>query len=138
MKERAFIDAVHRVLPKDIHRQSMTLGSQSFAGTPDYYYDWMLDLWVEYKVLRKDDHFPRVLPEDALPSELQRQWLGRRFAAGGNAVVAVGLKIKGRAHGFLLETPDEWSTRHPMEWYKSRIMPVQELAQRFILRLSVL
>ena len=106
------------------------------GGTPDYYYDHERDLWVEYKALRTDDHFPRVLPEDALPTPLQRQWLDRRFAAGGNAVVAVGLKLKGRVHGFLLETPEQWATKHPVEWYRPKLQPVSELCKLLLNKLK--
>lgn len=136
MKERAFIDAVHRQLPREVYRQGMTMASMTTGGTPDYYYDYKRDLWVEYKALRQDDHFPRVLPEDALPTPLQRQWLNRRFAAGGNVVVAVGLKLKGRAHGILLEDPDQWSTRHPIEWYQPRVLSLQTLCDLLLKRLS--
>lgn len=135
MKERAFIDAVHRHLPQEVHRQSMTLGAQSYAGTPDYYYDYQRDLWVEYKAFDRDDHFYSTLPERCLPTALQRQWLDRRYAAGGNAVVVVGLKLNGRAHGFFLEGPQEWSIRHPETFYRPRIMPVSEIAARLFKRL---
>ncbi len=136
MKERAFIDAVHRQLPKQVHRQSMTLGSQSYAGTPDYYYDHELDLWVEYKAFRRDDHFYSTIPEEALPTALQRAWLDRRYAAGGNAVVVVGLKLNGRAHGFFLETPEQWSTRLPATCYRSLVMPVASIADAMLKRIS--
>lgn len=137
MKERAFIDAVHRHLPKEVHRQSMTLGSQSYGGTPDYYYDLQADLWVEYKAFDRDDHFYSTIPDKFLPTALQRAWLDRRFAAGGNAVVVVGLKLNGRAHGFFLETPQEWSTKLPAEIYKPRVMPVVKIAERLLSKISM-
>lgn len=114
----------------------MTSASMTTGGTPDYYYDLELDLWVEYKALSSDDSLPALIPERALPTVLQRAWLDRRFANGGNAVVAVGLKVKGRAHGFLLETPEQWSTRWPREWYQPRIIPVSQLATNLYTRLQ--
>lgn len=123
-------------MPTDVFRQGMTAVTTTAGGTPDYYYDLKHDLWVEYKALRQDDHFPRILPEDALPTPLQRQWLDRRFAAGGNAVVAVGLKLKGRVHGFLLENPEQWSTRHPLEWYQPKLLPVSQLLSKMLVRLA--
>lgn len=135
MKERAFIDAVHRQLPSFVHRQSMTLGSMTTGGTPDYYYDHERDLWVEYKAFDRDDHFYSTIPEKFLPTALQRAWLDRRFAAGGNAVVVVGLKLNGRAHGFFLETPEEWSARHPAEWYRPKILDMRALSSALLSRL---
>lgn len=135
MKERAFIDAVHRRLPKEVFRQGMTAVSMTHGGTPDYYYDLERDLWVEYKAFSRDDHLPALIPERDLPTDLQRHWLDRRYKAGGNALVIVGLKINGRAHGFMLETPEQWSVRHPKEWYSPRILPVTEIASRLLLRL---
>lgn len=136
MKERSFIDAVHKQLPPDVFRQGMTLASMTTGGTPDYYYDYAQDLWVEYKALSSSDTLPALIPEKALPTPLQRQWLDRRFANGGNTVVAVGLKVKGRVHGFLLETPEEWSTRWPKEWYSPRIVPASTLATKLFTRLQ--
>ena len=112
------------------------MASMTTGGTPDYYYDYELDLWVEYKALSSNDALPALIPERALPTALQRLWLDRRYAAGGNALVAVGLKVKGRVHGFLLENPEEWSTRWPREWYIQRIQPVHTVATRILSRLQ--
>ena len=136
MKERAFIDAVHRHLPRQVHRQGMTLSSMTHAGTPDYYYDLQSDLWVEYKAFDRDDHFYSTIPEKFLPTELQRIWLDRRYAAGGNAVVVVGLKVRGRVHGFFLETPEQWSTRHPKSFYEPLVMPAESIALKLLQRLQ--
>lgn len=110
------------------------MASMTTGGTPDYYYDHGKDLWVEYKAL--GETLPKLLPEKALPTALQRAWLDRRFANGGNAVVAVGLKVKSRVHGFFLNTPIEWSTRWPREWYLERTMPVKELAEVLMERMK--
>lgn len=111
------------------------MASMTTGGTPDYYYDYQLDLWVEYKALASDS-LPALLPEKALPTSLQRVWLDRRFANGGNVLVAVGLKVKGRVHGFFLENPNEWSTRWPKEWYSQRIQPVNMVATQLLSRLQ--
>lgn len=112
------------------------MASMTTGGTPDYYYDYELDLWVEYKALSPNESLPARIPERALPTALQRLWLDRRYAAGGNALVAVGLKVKGRVHGFLLETPEQWSTRWPREWYSQRIYPAAQLAGLILRRLQ--
>lgn len=102
MRERQLIDAIHRRLPKSLHRQSMTLGSLTSNGTPDYYYDGpRSDLWVEYKQLKS---MPRnkIVDCGRLLTPLQQQWIVRRHDNGKNAVVIVGLPNK---TGLLLAEP---------------------------------
>lgn len=89
MRERQLIDAIHRRLPKTLHRQSMTMGSLTQNGTPDYFYDGpKSDLWIEYKQLRS---IPRDFIIQAPLTELQRRWLNRRYKHGQNVRVVVGL-----------------------------------------------
>lgn len=106
------------------------------GGTPDTYYDFKRDLWVEYKVLRRDDHLPKIVPADSMPTELQKLWLDRRFKAGANACVIVGIKIRGRAHGFVLEAPDEWACPPHRTWYEPRLLPAANLAAYIHRRVS--
>lgn len=94
MRERALIDAIHRRLPRSLHRQSMTFGAMTQNGTPDYWYDGTRrDLWVEYKQLRS---LPRsgIVQLSKLLTPLQAAWIKRRYATGCNVRVMVGLPGK--------------------------------------------
>lgn len=92
MRERQLIDAIHRRLPKSLHRQSLTMGAMTQNGTPDYYYDGpRRDLWIEYKQI---DHIPRDKVVVPALTELQKRWLERRWKHGKNAKVVVGLPDK--------------------------------------------
>lgn len=89
MNEGTFINYVVNRLKKlpagsNIHSQSMTFGSRSFAGTPDRYFDGPRgDLWVEFK------HLPS-LPRNGIVGGVDEKkqgfyrakqvaWLERRF-----------------------------------------------------------
>lgn len=75
-----------------IHRQSMTYGTMSFAGTPDKYYDGTKqDLWIEWKCLR---HMPRSGIVIGEYTQLQLDWMTRRLRAGSNIIGVVGLPNK--------------------------------------------
>lgn len=115
MLESAFRTSVLSKLPRRIHRQPMMANMMGCAGTPDTYLDYERDLWVEWKVLPVDGRMPAVLPTKATPTELQQRWLTRRWLRGGNACVIVGLKLRGRAYGFVLESPQEWSSASPLK-----------------------
>lgn len=130
MKESAFRTSVLRHVPAHVHAQPMPAGALgAFPGTPDHYFDWKRDLWVEWKALNREDHLPASIPNDALPTEKQRAWLNRRFAAGGNAVVIVGVKLRSRMYGFVLESPSEWGSPGPLRaWYEPRLRSAAELA----------
>lgn len=114
MKESQTAQKIKKRLPREIHWQSNT-GALMSNGTPDKYLDgWKSDLWIEFKQLGA---LPRngtvcVAPVPNVKKQprghltpLQRQWLGRRHANGGNAVVIVGLP-----NGCVvwLATPREW------------------------------
>lgn len=136
MLESAFRTSVHRTLPVEVHRQPMPASMLGTGGTPDTYYDFKRDLWVEYKVFRREDHLPKIIPAESMPTELQELWLTRRFNAGGNACVIVGVKIRGRAQGFVLEAPADWSRPLPREWYEPRLLPAANLAAYIHRRVS--
>ena len=136
MLESAFRTAVLNKLPRAIHRQPMLAGMMGTAGTPDTYIDHKRDLWVEWKVLPREDHLPEVVPAKSMPTDIQRQWLDRRFATGGNAIVIVGVKLRGRAHGFVLESPPEWSTPPLVEHYSKLLCTAADLAAYIQRRVS--
>lgn len=102
---------------------------QSTAGTPDSYYDYKRDLWVEWKSLPGEDYFPRELKGKWMPTVKQCEWLNRRYKAGGNVIVIVGFKIKGRVHGVVLDTPKLWSNPLPEAIYRERMKSAQQLAE---------
>ena len=90
--ERNAIDRVHRYLPRELHKESMTGAFQN--GRPDYYYDGPhSDLWVEWKTgeLYYDTNALRV---EFGATTLQQKWIARRDDYGGNAVVFVALPDK--------------------------------------------
>lgn len=123
-------------MPVHVHSQPMPAGmTGALPGTPDHYFDWKRDLWVEWKALRRDDHLPTRLPADALPTEKQRLWLDRRYSAGKNALVIVGVKLNGRARGFVLENPSEWSMQPDRGWYEPRLRTPAELVEYLLDRL---
>lgn len=136
MKESAFRTSVLRNIPKDIHNQPNPATFMGHSGTPDHYFDNHTDLWVEWKVLRRDNHFPAVVPEDSMPSPVQLRWLNRRYAAGGNACVIVGIKVRARAYGFVLETPEQWARPPLREWYEPRLRPSADLAAYIVQRIT--
>lgn len=137
MKEIDFRRAVLVKVPVHVHRQPMLASMMGTAGTPDTYLDYLSDLWVEWKVLSRDDHLPANIPASALPTALQKLWLNRRYAAGGNAIVIVGCKLRGRAHGFVLQTPEEWSGIIPLpEHYTKLLRTAAELAAYITTRIS--
>lgn len=100
------------------------------AGTPDTYLDGIAgDGWVEWKVLPNSDRLPATVPKASMPTELQKLWLDRRFQRGGNALVIVGVKLRNRAHGFVLSAPHEWATPPSREWYEPRLQTAAQLAK---------
>lgn len=129
MKESAFRSSVLTKLPKAIHTQPMLAGMMGTAGTPDTYIDGDLgDGWIEWKVLPNDNRLPAQVPKASTPTALQQIWLNRRFERGGNALVIVGVKLRGRAYGFVLSSPNEWTTPPLKEWYEPRLQSAAELA----------
>lgn len=107
MREKQLIAAVHRQLPKTAHHQSMTLGSRSFNGVPDQYYDGpKSDLWIEYKQLKS---MPRNGIVIGAYSALQLRWMERRYrhsrARQPNVIGVVGLPDRTAVVQF---TPAQW------------------------------
>lgn len=113
MLEKAHIAAVQRELKKlgVLHSQSMTYASLTMNGTPDRYYDGVLqDLWVEYKRLTAMPRSGIVIGEY---SEQQLAWMKRRWANSftHNIWGVVGLPDKTVC---LQLNPSEWIDGTPV------------------------
>lgn len=86
--ETRFIRAVHKLLPRNVHREKMH--NPYRGGTADVWYSGNADdLWVEYKQLAK---LPKKAPVclDKLLSPIQQRWLSERHEEGRNIVVILG------------------------------------------------
>lgn len=133
VNEHGFTRAVTRLLPAEVHCQSMTTASLSYGGTPDRYLDFHRDLWVEFKYAK---HVSRNgVAVGRMLSSLQRQWLRRRFDAGGNACVVVGVPSD-RARGFVIERPEVWEGVIPKAFVLASIKNAPELAAYLLRRLE--
>lgn len=107
----------------------------AMPGTPDHYFDCREDLWCEWKVIRTA-HIPARIPKDALPTEKQLAWMERRYAAGGNVICVVGLKLKTKAWGVILETPRLWREGLERGEFQRRLLTSAEIAQRIASRVG--
>ncbi len=136
VKESAFRTSVLNKLPSWVHDQPMPATFMGASGTPDHYFDYHTDLWVEWKVMRQDNHMPARIPKESLPTEIQQRWLRRRFAAGGNVVVIVGIKLRARAYGFVLDRPEMWEGGLDRAAYEPLIVPSAELAAYITTRIT--
>ena len=116
MREKTLIKAIISRLPRNIHYQSMTMGSLTSNGTPDTYLDGPeSDMWVEWKQL---DAMPRdglvggITPAKARKkgcyTTQQYAWMERRWNNGGNVWGAIGLP-DGRVVVQL--TPEQWRNK---------------------------
>lgn len=114
--ETTFYQSIHRLLPKEIHREKMC--NPFLAGTPDVWYSAPgADMWVEYKWIPK---IPRssVIALGLTPR--QSLWLNSRHQEGRNVAVVVGCPagaaiFTGGAWDMILDTEQVTSmlvTRH--------------------------
>lgn len=137
MNEAAFRRAVCKLLPADVHQQGMAAGPFSTAGTPDKYFDYKRDLWIEFKLA--DHHGNRGYnvggDGSCMLTDLQKRWLRRRWKTGGNACVIVGVPSN-RARGFVLETPEEWESVVSKDLFIPRLKYAPELAHYILTRVS--
>jgi hypothetical protein len=137
MNEHGFTEAVTSKLPSDVHVQSMTLASVSHTGTPDRYFDYRADLWVEFKYAKNHGRngFNIGVGPDSMLSDRQKLWLERRWKNGHNACVIVGVPSD-RTRGFVLESPDEWLSVVHKELFIPRLKYAAELAAYILSRIS--
>lgn len=86
--ETRFYTAVHKLLPRGLHREKMH--NPFRGGTADVWYSGNADdLWVEYKWLARLPVRTSICL-DKLLSPLQQQWLLGRYEEGRNVVVILG------------------------------------------------
>lgn len=105
MNEHSFTEAVVGKLPRHVHRQSMTMAAVTHNGTPDRYIDYKRDLWVEFKYAKTKG--TKGFNVGEMLSAQQKVWLRRRYEAGQNAIVIVGVPDV-RARGFICADPTAW------------------------------
>ena len=138
MNEHSFTEAVVNKLPKDVHVQSMTMASLTHTGTPDRYIDLNRDLWVEFKYAKTFGTKGYNVGE--MVSERQKKWLKRRWDAGANAIVIVGVPSSdskvARARGFVLTHPSEWEGIILPEVFIPRLRWAAELAGYILERVT--
>ncbi len=137
MKESGFVKAVCRLLPGDVYQQGMAAGAFGSNGTPDRYFDYRKELWVEFKMATS--HGSRGYNvgdgENSMLSGLQKAWLCRRWRAGRNACVIVGVPSD-HTRGFVLDTPNEWMGVVKPETFIPRLKYAPELAAYILSRVS--
>ncbi len=134
MKEASFMRAVLNKLPPKVHSQSMTSASLTTAGTPDRYFDYLSDLWVEFKW---NAGLPRVLDTGRMLSDLQKRWLARRYEVGKNCLVIVGFPYLNKNCGVVLSTPGEWLNPIPRIQFVPMIMTIPQIADHVLSRVTV-
>ena len=138
MNEHGFTKAILRILPASVHVQSMTMAALTTNGTPDRYLDYKRDLWVEFKYAdtsgaRKGLNVGEG--DKSMLSAQQKLWLRRRFDAGGNALVVVGVPSD-RTRGFVLTEADHWESRVSPEFIMRNIRNAPEIAAYILSRVS--
>ena len=134
MNEHGFTKAVIRILPPEVHVQSMTGTSMTNTGTPDRYFDLNHDLWVEFKYAQSAGTTRGIAVQDMLTAR-QHRWLERRFKAGGNACVILGLPSD-RTRGVVLPAPSYWQSHVTPEYIIHNIKPAAELAAYILERIT--
>lgn len=115
-------------MPAHVHAQPNPATFMSTAGTPDHYFDYHSDLWVEWKVFGSPTKLPPTVDATKLLSGPQTRWLNRRWSNGRNAVVIAGIKIRARAYGLVLADPVDWSRPISREEYEPMLRPSADLA----------
>lgn len=125
MNEHSFTKAVVGKLPAAVHVQSMTMASLTTNGTPDRYLDYKTDFWVEFKYAKTFGN--KGYDVGKMLSGPQREWLRRRYKAGHNCCVVVGVPSD-KARGFILTKPSEWESRVMPDVFMPRLQDGARLA----------
>jgi len=134
LNEHKFTKAVIDKLPASVHVQSMTPVCITAPGTPDRYLDYNKDLWAEFKMAKTHgrDGYDMQHRKNFI-SARQELWLNRRYAAGQNVCVVVGVPSD-KARGFILWTPQEWCSLVLPEVFIPRLRYSAELAAQLLER----
>lgn len=113
MNEHGFIQAVHRMLPKEVYKWK--IADRYTAGIPDCMYitDSGRIVFVEYKYLKV---LPRTLKP--LATELQQYWLTQR--ANQNVKVAL---VVGVGKQTLILINHEWSQTFTRDELSNKLQP---------------
>lgn len=137
MKESGFVKSVCRLLPGDVYQQGMAASAMGSNGTPDRYFDCKRDLWVEFKMADSQGNrgYNVGIGDNSMLTGLQKRWLQRRWKAGSNACVIVGVPSD-RTRGFVLESPEEWLAVVRKEFFIPRLKYAPELAAYILSRVS--
>lgn len=89
--ESQFIALIHKRLPPSLHKEKMH--NVYRGGTADCWYSGRGgDLWVEYKY---EATLPKTRSVSADLSELQKDWLRKRYEEGRNVAVIIGCAGRG-------------------------------------------
>lgn len=89
--ETRFYTAVHKLLPRSLHREKMH--NPYRGGTADVWYSGnKADLWVEYKFISKVPKAADIAVVNEL-SALQLDWLRKRWEEGRNVIVILGTPV---------------------------------------------
>jgi hypothetical protein len=118
--ETTFTGSVHKHLSRDLHYEKMC--NPYRGGTADCWYSGNSDLWVEYKfeVLPKRDG--TLVPVTI--SELQADWLNKRYSEGRNVAVIVGCK-----EGGVILTDRAWNSPLNKQDFLGKLMSRQQIAK---------
>lgn len=99
--ETLYANAVNKLIPGHVHREKNN--NPYRGGTPDFFYEWRKQRWVEYKFVeipKRADTFIKINL-----SALQVEWLQRNYDNGHEPLVVVG----SRAGGIALRHPGVWT-----------------------------
>ena len=118
--ENQFVSGVHKYLPpiNELYRAKMN--NPYTAGLPDWWYSGKRgDLWVEYKYIKELPKRDNTLIIPDL-SDLQRDWLNKRYTEGRKVAVVIGCP----EGGLFLDEPKWWnegcSAADFKRWVESR------------------
>lgn len=99
--ETVYANAVNKLIPAHVHREKNN--NPYRGGTPDFYYEWRKQRWVEFKFVEIPKRAETIIKVNL--SALQVEWLQRSYDNGHQPLVVVGSK----AGGVVLRTPGTWT-----------------------------
>lgn len=105
------------------------------GGTPDMYYDYRRNLWVEYKYAALPARDTTVVQVDL--SKLQDDWLSRQFNNGLEPWVIVCTHLGRTPMGVIITEPAVWRSGMPCGSFKKLLKNRRELADEIAKRVSL-